>query len=88
MTVSIWQRKELEDTLYKQLRTWTTPMVIALPANTPAQAKNMRYSLERSAADIGPPVNAYKTEYMRFNQSGDIPTLNDNFWNQWTSSPT
>ena len=34
------------------------------------------YSLERAATGIGLHVNADKTEYMRFNQRGDISTLN------------
>ena len=32
-------------------------------------------ALERAAADIGLHVNAYKTEYMCYNQTGDITTL-------------
>ena len=34
------------------------------------------YSLERAAAGIVLHVNAHKTEYMCFNQTGDISTLN------------
>ena len=49
---------------------------IALLPNTPAQAENLLYSLERAAAGIGLPVNTDRTEYMSFNQTGDIPTLN------------
>ena len=33
------------------------------------------HSLERAAAGIGLHVNAHKTEYMCFNQAGDISTL-------------
>ena len=33
------------------------------------------HSLERAAAGIGLHVNAYKTEYMSYNQTGDISTL-------------
>ena len=33
------------------------------------------YSLERAAAGIGLHVNARKTEYMCYNQTGDISTL-------------
>ena len=33
------------------------------------------YSLERAAASIGLHVNAHKTEYMCYNQTGDISTL-------------
>ena len=49
---------------------------IALLANTPAQAKTLLHSLERAAAGIGLHVNEHKTEYMCFNQTGDIYTLN------------
>ena len=48
---------------------------IALLANTPAQAETELHSLERVAGDIGLHVNADKTEYMCFNQKGDISTL-------------
>ena len=50
---------------------------IAFLANTPAQAKTLLHSLEWAAADIGLHVNANKTEYMCFNQRGNITTLND-----------
>ena len=36
------------------------------------------YSLERAAASIGLYVNAHKTEYMCYNQTGDISTLDRN----------
>ena len=49
---------------------------IALLANTPTQAKTLIHCLERAAAGIGLHVNADKTEYMYFNQRGDISTLN------------
>ena len=49
---------------------------IVLLANTPAQAKTVLHSLERTTADIGLHVNAHKTEYMCFNQTGNISTLN------------
>ena len=49
---------------------------IALLANTPAQADALLHSQERAAAGIGLHVNAQKTEYMCFNQRGDISTLN------------
>ena len=41
-------------------------------ANTPNQAETLLHSLEQSAAGIGLHVNAHKTEYMCFNQVGDI----------------
>ena len=49
---------------------------IALLVNTSAQAETLQHSLERAAAGIGLHVNAHKTEYMCFNQRGDISTLN------------
>ena len=49
---------------------------IALLVNAPAQTENLLHSQERAAAGIGLQVNAYKTEYMCFNQRGDISTLN------------
>ena len=49
---------------------------IVLLANTPAQAETLLYGLEWAAADIGLHVNADKTEYVCFNQRGDIFTLN------------
>ena len=49
---------------------------IALPANAPAQAETLLHSLERATAGIGLHVNAHKTKYVCFNQTGDISTLN------------
>ena len=37
--------------------------------------ETLQHSLERSAAGIGLHVNAHKTEYMCYNQTGDISTL-------------
>ena len=51
---------------------------IAILANTPDQAETLLHSLEWVAAGIGLHVNAHKTEYMSFNQTGDISTLD---WN-------
>ena len=48
---------------------------IAILANTPNQAETLLHSLERAAAAIGLHVNAHKTEYMCYNQTGDISTL-------------
>ena len=48
----------------------------ALLANAPAQAETRQHNLERAAADISLHVNAHKTEYICFNQTGDISTLN------------
>ena len=73
-TISTWLRKEVEGTPLKQLPTPTTRMT-AILANAPAQAETLLHSLERVATDIGLHVNAHKTEYMCFNQTGDISTL-------------
>ena len=48
---------------------------IAILANTPNQAEILLHSLERAAAGISLYVNAYKTDYMSYNQTGDISTL-------------
>ena len=48
---------------------------IAILANTPNQAEILLHSLERAAAGIGLYVNAHKTEYMCYDQTGDISTL-------------
>ena len=48
---------------------------IAILANTTDQAETLLHSLERAAAGIGLYVNAHKTEYMCYNQTGDISTL-------------
>ena len=48
---------------------------IALLVNKPNQAETLLHSLERAAAGIGLHVNAHKTEYMCYNQTGDISTL-------------
>ena len=49
---------------------------IVLLVNTPNQAETLLHNLEQAAAGIGPHVNAHKTEYMCYNQTGDISTLN------------
>ena len=48
---------------------------LALLANTPNQAETLLHSLERAAAGIGLHANAHKTEYMCYNQTGNITTL-------------
>ena len=48
---------------------------IAILANTHNQAETLLHSLERAAAGICLHVNAHKTEYMSYNQTGDISTL-------------
>ena len=51
---------------------------IAILANPPNQAETLLHSLERAAAGIGLHVNAHKTVYMCFNQTGNISTLDGN----------
>ena len=48
---------------------------IALLANTPVQAESLLHSLERAAGGIGLHGNIDKTEYICFNQRGDISKL-------------
>ena len=48
---------------------------IAILANTLNQAETLLHSLERAAACIGLQVNVHKTEYICYNQTGDISTL-------------
>ena len=48
---------------------------IALLSSTPNQAETLLHSLERATAGIGLHVNPLKTEYMCYNQTGDITTL-------------
>ena len=43
--------------------------------NLQASRRPLLHSLERAAAGIGLHVNAHKTEYMCYNQTGDITTL-------------
>ena len=51
---------------------------IALLANAPAQAETLLHSLELATAGISLHFNAHKTEYMCFNPTGNISTLNGN----------
>ena len=48
---------------------------LALLTNTPNQAETLLHSLERAAAGIGLHVNAHKTEYTCYNQTGNITIL-------------
>ena len=48
---------------------------IAILANTPKQAETLLNSLGRAATGLGLHVNKHKREYMCFNQTGDISTL-------------
>ena len=56
-------------------KTITNADYIAILANTPNQAETLLYSLEQATAGIGLYVSAHKTEYMCYNQTGDISTL-------------
>ena len=47
---------------------------ISILANTPNQAETLLHSLEQATAGIRLHVHAHKTEYMCFNQTGDIST--------------
>ncbi len=49
---------------------------LIISKNTPDKAELLLHSLERAAGGIGLHVNAVKTEYMSFNQGGNISTLN------------
>ena len=73
--LSRWQRKEAEGTPQKTITDADYADDIAILANTPNQAKTLLHSLEWAAAGIGPHVNAHKNEYMCYNQTGDISTL-------------
>ena len=46
-----------------------------IQTNTPNQAETLLHSLERAAASIVLHVNAHKMEYMCYNHTGDISTL-------------
>ena len=48
---------------------------IAILANTPGRIETLLHSLERTTTGIGFHVNAHKTKYICFNQTGDISTL-------------
>ena len=48
---------------------------IPILANTSNQAETLLHSLERATAGIGLHINSHKSEYMCFNQTGDISTL-------------
>ena len=85
---SIDQMKENCFTLKKARRKWCPTQTITdadyivdivLLANTPNQAKSLLHSLEQAAGGIGSYVNMDKTEYMCFNQKGDISTVNGGF---------
>ena len=74
-TSSSWQRKEAEDTPQKTITDADYADDIAILANTPNEAETQLHSLERASTGIELHVNAHKTEYMCYNQAGDITTL-------------
>ena len=49
---------------------------IAPLANAPTQTETQLYNLERADVGIGLYVNAHKMEYICFNQTGNVSTLN------------
>ena len=74
-TASSWQRKEAEGIPQKQLPTLTTPITWRYWRIHPTRPETLLHSLERAAAGIDLHINAHKTENMRYNQTGDISTL-------------
>ena len=72
---SSWLREEAKGTPPKTITDADYADDLALLANTPNQAETLLHSLERAAAGIGLHVNANKTEYMCYNQTGNIATL-------------
>ena len=71
---SSWQRKGAEGTPQKTITDTDYANDVALLAKRPNQAETLLHSLERAAAGIGLHVK-HKTEYMYYNQTGDISTL-------------
>ena len=74
---SSWQKKKKRSRRYpaKTIIDAVYADDIALLANTPKQAETLLLSLQRAAAGIGLHLNANKTEYMCYNQTGEISTL-------------
>ena len=69
-TASSWQREEAEGT-----PTPTTPMTPQFWQIHPTKPKHYYIVWNEPPQGIGLHVNAHKTEYMCFNQTGDISTL-------------
>ena len=69
------QRKEAEGTHAQTITDADYADDIAILVNTTNQVETLLHSLERAVAGIGLHVNVHKTEYMCFNQTGDISTL-------------
>ena len=72
---SNWRRNEAEGTPQKQITDADYADDIAILANTPDQVKHYCIVWNEAATGIGLYVNAHKTEYMCYNQTGDISTL-------------
>ena len=72
---SSWRRKEAEGTHAKTITNADYADDIALLANRLNQTETLLHSLERAATGICLHVNAHKTEYMCYNQTGDITPL-------------
>ena len=75
----LWSARTSKSVIRQVLFSFVNGLIaddIVLLANTPAQAETLLHSLERAAAGIGLHVSANKTEYMCFNQRGEISTLN------------
>ena len=51
------------------------------------QTETLLHSMKRAAAGIGLHVNAHKTEYVYYNQTGDIPTLDGTSLKRLKNSP-
>ena len=84
-TTSSWQRKGAKvphkNNYWRRLRRWHSDAgkYTQQSRNTTGkytqQSRNTTDSLKRAAVSIDIHVNAHKTEYMYFNQTGDISTL-------------
>ena len=75
ISIRLLKSQEAEGTPQKQITDVDYADDIALLVNTPNQAETLLHSLEWATAGIGLHVNAHKTEFMCFNQKGDISTL-------------
>ena len=69
-------KKKADGTAQKTITDADYANGIAILANARAQAETLLHSLEQTTAYIGLHVNAHKTEYMCFKQTGGISILN------------
>ena len=72
---SSWLRKEAKRNPANTITDANYADDLALLANTPNQAETLLHNLERAAVGISLHVYAHKTEYMCYNQTGNIATL-------------